>query len=198
MAIVALSEEQADLLLDIREDTELELNSAVQNCNNNNSNKPVEGKGGKFKLRSVLCTHQFARLFPSRHRCFLHVTSFVHILLALALLITIPKYVQISSGVGGDNFSSLFFVLAITATALVILMGLRKFWDPSFSIFSRLEIRNILRDALIFTISLLGISHCCEVDRVPCHLQDGLFFLCIPVSIVYMSIKKKKGMLCES
>jgi hypothetical protein len=36
------------------------------------------------------------------------------------------------------------------------------------------------------------------VDRVPCHLQDGLFFLCIPVSIVYMSIKKKKGMLCES
>jgi hypothetical protein len=193
MAIVALSEEQADLLLNIREDTELELNSAIQNCN-----KPVEGKGGKFKLRSVLCTHQFARLFPSRHRCFLHVTSFVHILLALALLITIPKYVQISSGVGGDNFSSLFFVMAITATALAILMGLRKFWDPSFSIYSRLEVRNILKDSLVFTVSLLGISYCCEVDRVPCHLQDGLFFLCIPFSIVYMSIKKKKGMLYKN
>lgn len=195
MAIVALSEEQADLLLNIREDpTEAELNSAVQNYSNNSSSKAVEGKNGKFKLlRAVLCTRQFTRLFPSPHRCFLHVTSFCHMFLALALLVTIPKYAQISSGAGGDNFSALFFVLAITSTALIVLMGLRKFWDHSFSIYSKLEIRNILKDSLIFTISLLGLSYCCEVDRVPCHLQDGLLFLCIPYSILYMSIKKKKG-----
>lgn len=194
MAIVALSEEQADLLLNIREDpAEIELNSAAQNYNNDNSNKPAAGKSGKFKSRAILCTQQFARLFPSPHRCFLHVTSFCHMFLTLALLIVIPKYAQITNGVGGDNFSALFFVLAITATALVILMGLRKFWDSSFSIYSKLEIRNILKDSIVFTVSLLGISYCCEVDRVPCHLQDGLLFLCIPFSILYMSITKNKG-----
>ncbi|KAK4010806.1 hypothetical protein OUZ56_019937 [Daphnia magna] len=199
MAIVALSEEQADLLLNIREDpAEIELNSAAQNYNNDNSNKPAAGKSGKFKSRAILCTQQFARLFPSPHRCFLHVTSFCHMFLTLALLIVIPKYAQITSGVGGDNFSALFFVLAITATALVILMGLRKFWDNSFSIYSKLEIRNILKDSIVFTVSLLGISYCCEVDRVPCHLQDGLLFLCIPFSILYMSITKNKEKMNKS
>ncbi len=196
MALAALSEEQTDLLLNIREDqVEVELNSAVSNHNNNNCNKNnFSGKGGKFKSRALLCSREFARLFPSRHRCFLHVTSIFHIFLAVALLVTIPKYGQISSGIGGDNFSSLFFVMAITTTILILLMGLRKFWDSTFSLYSKVAIRSILRDSLLFTISTLGLSFCCEPDRVPCHLQDGMFFLCIPFSIVYMSIKKKRGM----
>ena len=196
MALLVLSEEQTDLLLDIREEqVEVELNSAVLNYNNNNNcdKHDVSVKGGKFKSLSLYSQH-FARFLPSRHRCFFHVTNVVHILLAVCLLVTIPKYAQNSSA-GGDNFSALFFVMAITSTFLVILMGLRKFWDSTFSIYSKLAIRNILRDSLLFIISLLGVSYCCEQDRVPCHLQDGLFFLCIPFSIVYMSVKKKRGKL---
>lgn len=195
MATATLSEEQTDPLLSIREEPiEVELNSAVQNINfNNNTIKQVSEKRGKFKSRALLCTQEFARSFPSRHRCFLHVTSLFHIFLALTLLVTIPKYGQLSSQGGADNFSSLFFIGAITTLVLVFLMGLRKFWDSSFHIISKLTIRSILRDSLIFVISLLGISFCCESERVPCHLQDGLLFLSIPFSILYMSIKKKRG-----
>lgn len=196
MAIVALSEEQTDLLLNIREEPlEVELNSAVQNNNNNNNNaKSCLGKGGKFKSRALLCSQRVARLLPSRHRCFLHVTSIFHIILAVILLVIIPMYVKSNSQVGGDNFGSLFFVGAHTTFALLFLMGLRKFWDSSFNICSKIAIMSILRDSLLFVLSMLGISYCCETHRVPCQLQDGLLFLCIPFSIAYMTIKKNRGM----
>lgn len=193
MASANVTEECTDLLLNIREDAvEVELNSAVPN-NNNNSSKKVSGKCGKFKSRAILCTQQLVRWLPSRHRCFLHVTSILHILLTVTLLVTVPVYVQISSQIGSDNFSSLFFVVAWTAIVLALLLGLRKFWDSNFVAYSKLAVRSTFRDSLIFTVSILGLSFCCEDYRVPCHLQDGLFFLCIPFSIVFMSIKKKKG-----
>ena len=132
--------------------------------------------------------------FPSLRRCLFHAASLFHIFLALALLVTVPEYARTVVLVGSDAYSGVFLVTFLSTVVLVLLLCLRRFWDPTFTLLNFLPVRNLVRDALFFSLGLLGCAYARAGDhRVPCHLQDGFIFIAIPISIIYMSFKKSKG-----
>ncbi len=202
MAVV--SEEQTDLLVNIRETSSVEddLQSVPVPNSFNNHKARLSLPSGKFKsyFRPIVQPVSdssgcwFQRL-PSSHRCLFHVAALSHILLGLALLVTIPVYTKVVQEIGSDAYSGTYLVVFLSTSVLVLLVALRKFWDPKFSICHQLPISTLLcRDALLFSLGLLGCSYArSSPDNVPCHLQDGLLFLFIPFSIIFMMFKRSKG-----
>ena len=204
MALV-LSEEQKDLLIHVKEEPpvdEFDLESdvlhqvvAAENNQHASNNHIANGRNFKTsKLPLVKNRRHIAQGLPSCHQWLFHLTALAHIFLGLALLVTLSSYSRSSNQLGSDGFSILFFVMSITTLVLALLMALRKFWVPNFSLFGHMPVKTIVRDSFAFAFSILGLCYAREKNRVPCHLQDGLFFLAIPISIVYMSMKKKRGM----
>jgi len=141
------------------------------------------------------CFHQFS----------FHLTSLLNICFALALLVTVPIYNDFYIVTKSDSFSSLYFVVGLSTLLLVLLTSvpaisnLRKLCTTSYAITNDANrcssiktIVNILTDSLIFTASLLCLSYCRDKGRIPCHLQDGLLFLAVPVAIAYMALIKRK------
>lgn len=142
------------------------------------------------------CFHQFS----------FHLTSLLNICFALALLVTVPIYNDFYIVTKSDSFSSLYFVVGLSTLLLVLLTSvpaisnLRKLCTTSYAITNDANrcssiktIVNILTDSLIFTASLLCLSYCRDKGRIPCHLQDGLLFLAVPVAIAYMALIKRKS-----
>lgn len=194
MAAVVVSEEQADLLLDVAENqTELALGSRPVKSDSSNTVK-LNGKDTSLCSRTkVYVRHLSHSLLPSGHRCLLHLSRCGHLILSTALFISIAQNGQVAHHLGSDGYNQLAFTMIVTTIILVLLMGLRRFWDPAFNVHSELPAKKIFRDACMFSVSLIGMRFCRQDNHVPCHLQDGLFFLTIPFSIFYLSMMKCGG-----
>jgi len=134
-----------------------------------------------------------------------HLTSLLNICFALALLVTVPLYNDFYIVTKSDSYNALYFVVSISTLLLVLLtsvpavISLRKLCASSYNIANNASrssttktILKLLANSFIFTISLLFLSYCRAKDRVPCHLQDGLLFLAVPVSVMYMTLIKRK------
>lgn len=137
-----------------------------------------------------------------------HLTSLLNICFALALLVTVPLYNDFYIVTKSDSYNALYFVVSISTLLLVLLtsvpavISLRKLCASSYNIANNASrssttktILKLLANSFIFTISLLFLSYCRAKDRVPCHLQDGLLFLAVPVSVMYMTLIKRKSII---
>jgi len=208
MALVTTTEEQTELLFHVKEVPNIvDLDSSVQvqfaaelNGKHSSNNHTPNGGRESFKTSTQGFVKNRRYLFqglPSCHRWLFHLATLFHIFLGVALLVTLPRYSSVMSSQQSaiDGFSILFFVMAVATIVLVLLMALRKFWVPNFSLFGHMPVKTVLRDSIAFGFSLVGLCYAREKNRVPCHLQDGLFFLAIPISIVYMTMKKKRGFI---
>lgn len=190
---VVVSEEQADLLIQIIEHPVEVEGTSKCGKDKRKSAKYSNGKKDLINLRVTSFARIFSRALPNSKQCLLHLTRCCHLILSTALFITIAQYGQLAHHWDSDGFSLLCFVMTISTVILVFLMGLRRFWDPSFDFHSDLPIRSIVRDACMFSVSLIGMNICREKDHVPCHLQDSLFFLTIPFCLVYLIAIRGKG-----
>ena len=134
-----------------------------------------------------------------------HLTSLLNICFTLGLLVTVPLYNDFYVITKSDSYNSLYFVVTITTLLLVLLTSapaivcFRNLCTTSYTI-SKMKrsttmktFLNILVDSFIFTVSLLCLSYCRDKNRVPCHLQDGLLFLAVPVAIAYMALIKRQS-----
>lgn len=193
-----MTEEQADLLLEITEfPAEVALKSECTR-KSNSAIRTSNGKKSKFHSQTSCCARFLSRVLPSSQFCLLHLARCGHLVLSTALFISTAQYGLLAHHWGSDRFSLLSFVGTISTVILVLLMGLRRFWDPSFDVHSELPIRNIVKNAFMFSVSLMGMSFCREKDHVPCYLQDSLFFLSIPFSIIYLTTIRHKGIILLS
>lgn len=196
MAVV--SEERTDLLLHVTDYPPVEngLDTAIGAHHHKARLSPVSGKF-KPAYYSELNSSKgcWIQRLPSLHRCLFHVAALSHILLGLALLVTVPQYYSSVLEAGGDSYSGLYLVVALSTIVLILLMILRRCWDSNFRPCAHTSVTKLLgRDAFFFTLGLLGCAYARgRTDGVPCHLQDGLLFLSIPVSIIFVSCKKSKG-----
>lgn len=167
------------------------INNGIKNTEKF-KNVPFGQPNRSHRLHQTSCC--LPQCIPTSRRLLFHAACTIHIFLALALLVTIPEYYRTIALVGSDAFSGAYLVVFLSTLVLGLLLGLRKFWDPNFVFWHFLPVQMLIRDATLFSLGLLGCAYARGSDHgVPCHLQDGLLFLGIPIAIIYMSFKKYRG-----